>query len=201
MSSFLGPIHFWLYGKIALQEELTNNIAELAVKNGWITDDEKSNYVFGSLPPLESVIDEENIHAWLQGRIHNAEERYALLVTRVIKESPEYIEQLESVARELGRKNKVKAGATPEEAYKKFDDFFLNGMPCDRVNEQIISDDDSYGWKQREDIHETFWNSAGGNVANYYKLRTTVMEGMLEDSGLTISYSEPMTWKIVKCGE
>ena len=35
MSAFLGPIHYWLYNKIIVQEELTADIAGLAVSNGW----------------------------------------------------------------------------------------------------------------------------------------------------------------------
>ena len=38
MSAVLGPIHYWLYGKIGNQEELTAEIADLAEQNGWIED-------------------------------------------------------------------------------------------------------------------------------------------------------------------
>ena len=38
MSMFLGPIHYWLYNKIGHQEELTRRLADLAVKEGWISD-------------------------------------------------------------------------------------------------------------------------------------------------------------------
>lgn len=34
MSAFLGPIHFWLYNKIQLQEGLIREIAEMAEEKG-----------------------------------------------------------------------------------------------------------------------------------------------------------------------
>ena len=77
MSAFLGPIHFWLYNKIGNQEKLTKEIADLAVQNGWIEDEA---CFIKTLPPLETVIDEGNIHGWLQAQISDAETRYASLV-------------------------------------------------------------------------------------------------------------------------
>lgn len=73
MSAFLGPIHFWLYNKIGKQEELTKAIASMAAGNGWISD--RTAYI-RDLPALEDVIDESNIHGWLQDQIHDAETRY-----------------------------------------------------------------------------------------------------------------------------
>ena len=77
MSAFLGPIHFWLYHKIGNQELLTKEIAASAVSNGWILDTDSYTK---TLPPLETVIDEGNIHGWLQAQITDAETRYACLV-------------------------------------------------------------------------------------------------------------------------
>ena len=77
MSAFLGPIHFWLYNKIGNQELLTKEIAALAAENSWIPD---ADSYTKTLPPLETVIDEGNIHGWLQAQITDAETRYARLV-------------------------------------------------------------------------------------------------------------------------
>ena len=57
MSKFLGPIHYWLYGKTGHQETLTRCLAEAALKEGRLAD--LSSYV-RDLPPLETVIDEGN---------------------------------------------------------------------------------------------------------------------------------------------
>ena len=73
MSAFLGPIHFWLYNKIGKQEELTKAIAAYAEEKAWIENQKKYTK---DLPALEDVIDESNIHGWLQGQIHDTETRY-----------------------------------------------------------------------------------------------------------------------------
>ena len=38
MSAFLGPIHYWMYNKIQVQEKMTEDISNLAVNRGWITE-------------------------------------------------------------------------------------------------------------------------------------------------------------------
>lgn len=89
MSAFLGTIHFWLYNKIGKQEELTKAIASMAAGNGWISD--RTAYI-RDLPALEDVIDESNIHGWLQDQIHDAETRYADLIQTVLTTHPERLE-------------------------------------------------------------------------------------------------------------
>ena len=89
MSLFLGPIHYWLYGKIGNQEELTKRIAAYAQQKNLI--DSSTEYV-RELSPLEEVIDEGNIHGWLQARIANAEMRYADLVTLILANDERPIE-------------------------------------------------------------------------------------------------------------
>ena len=90
MSATLGPIHFWLYAKIGNQEQLTREIANAAVGSGWI--DTAEPYV-KTLPPLESVIDEGNIHGWLQDQITDAETRYAALVSLILSKHEKRLEQ------------------------------------------------------------------------------------------------------------
>ena len=85
MSAFLGPIHHWLYGKIQLQEAIIARIAGEAEKQGWGTGDKPAaDYVKEETRPLDELIDTTNIHGWLQGRIHDAEGRYAQLVSAVL---------------------------------------------------------------------------------------------------------------------
>lgn len=133
MSAFLGPIHFWLYNKIGKQEELTKAIASMAAGNGWISD--RTAYI-RDLPALEDVIDESNIHGWLQDQIHDAETRYADLIQTVLTTHPERLEEISKVAFRYGRRN----GRDAEKAtdvFRIFEDFFVNGMPCDRVNTEV----------------------------------------------------------------
>ena len=78
MSAFLGPIHFWLYNKIQFQENLIDELVAYVTAKGW--SDKADQYVSTDRRKLDEVIDEANIHGWLQSRIHDAEGRYAALV-------------------------------------------------------------------------------------------------------------------------
>lgn len=49
MSMFLGPIHYWLYGKIGHHEDFIRFLTEATFKNGKLTS--ISNYV-RDVPPL-----------------------------------------------------------------------------------------------------------------------------------------------------
>ena len=135
MSKFLGPIHYWLYGKIGHQEELTRCLAEAALKEGRLAD--FSSYV-RDLPRLETVIDEGNIHGWLQSRITDAEKRYAALVLTLTAQEPDPLDSLIREAYAFGTQHALPAGTTPAEAYKAFEDFFRqwyalrSGQPCHR---------------------------------------------------------------------
>ena len=65
MSAFLGPIHYWLYNKIQLQEELIRKMAEYGEKAGWPVFSEKhleKETVSKELRPLNELIDVMNIH-------------------------------------------------------------------------------------------------------------------------------------------
>lgn len=184
MSKFLGPIHYWLYGKIGHQETLTRCLAEAALKEGRLAD--LSSYV-RDLPPLETVIDEGNIHGWLQSRIADAEQRYAALVLALTAQEPDYLGSLIREAYTFGTQHALPEGTTPAEAYKAFEDFFVNGMPCDQVNLVTESADRALSWTQTRDLHAEAWSAQGGDVSIYYQLRKGVMDGMLSESGLQLS--------------
>ena len=181
MSRFLGPIHYWLYGKIGHQEELTQAFADAAAKNGWLAN--ASDYT-KTLPALESVIDEGNIHGWLQSRIADAEARYAALVLAVLREDEERrLPRLQQAAFAFGRANAPDPGISPEEAYKIFDSFFVNGMPCDRVNVVTFNDADALTWQETQDVHSGYWPE---RPELYALLRQSVMEGMLAAAAVGI---------------
>lgn len=191
MSAFLGPIHFWLYNKINNQEKLTKEVADLAVKNGWIsTADDYTK----TLPPLETVIDEGNIHGWLQSQISDAEIRYADLITKIITPDEKRLDTLCTVAERFGEQNSLQAGSV-EEAYKSFEDFFVNGMPCDRVNVTTETSEDHISWEMTEDIHAQYWN---GSSSPYYTIRRSVMEGMLKSTGYTLNTEDDFHYSIIK---
>ena len=204
MSSMLGPVHFWLYKKIVLQEDLTRKIAER------FPGHEKD--VCGRMLPLQEIIDEANIHGWLQNRICDAESRYAHLVTEILKEKGEAaLEEMEKIAYHFGQQNRIRANvsrgpfsametvdlATEEsweadggeigakDAYLALEDALLNGMPCDRINQVVEEDDTFVRWEQTMDLHRDFWTRVGGDSVVYDRIRGQVIRGMLDHTGLT----------------
>ncbi len=183
MSAFLGPIHFWLYNKIGKQEALTKIMADYAAKEGSIAD--ASTYT-KDLPALEDVIDEGNIHGWLQGQITDAESRYANLVTTILKVQPEKLEDLKALAFEFGKENTLKNSPDTTVVYREFENFFVNGMPCDHVNNVTETEHNIFAWEQTADLHRDCWIEKGGDPANYYILRKSVMDGMLDGSEFSI---------------
>ena len=176
MSMVLGPIHHWLYGKIGYQEELTTSLARHAREAGWIENTERFEK---TLPPLETVIDVGNIHGWLQEQIHDAETRYAALVCELLEKDRNRLEELCAVAGTYGAQHAVSPEATPEEAYRAFEDFFVNGMPCDRINNVTSKDADSLSWEMTRDIHAPYWMDSQEGSSPYYVLRKSAMDGML----------------------
>ena len=121
-----------------------------------------------------------NIHGWLQGRIHDAEGRYAQLAGALLHHNDNLLPQLEQLALEFGRTRALKADADASTIYRAFEDAFLNGMPCDRVNMVVDQDPDAFAWDQTDDLHGGFWEEADVNPSVYYTLRDAMMQGMLE---------------------
>ena len=132
MSENLGPIHYMMYEKIKFQDDITDYLLE----NDTSKVDKLNEPV--SREPLESLIDQDNIHGWLDSKIDVVENRlnYALNNSENTKEK----------MYEFGKEN-AKG--------KNFDDFnsvfsdlnmlLLDGMPCDRgLSAQIDDKGDLY---------------------------------------------------------
>ncbi len=196
MSMRLGPIHFWLYDKIHNQEKLTKEIAHIAKTNGWLADVQE--YI-NDLQPLETVIDESNIHGWLQSRIDDAEYRYANLIDQL----QDYQEKLKTIAYTYGKENSILKdkdvivlGVNAETIYKYFEDFFVNGMPCDRVNTIASQTEDTLEWNMNRDIHAQYWKNQ--DASTYYSLRNCVMDGMLDQTPYQVEMINATTYTITK---
>jgi len=186
MSAFLAPVHFWLYNKIGLQEELIDDIIDLASEEGWTADGKNpSEFSGGELPALESVIDTSNIHGWLQARIQDAEKRYAELVTSLLRENPERMTRICRAARTFGEHHGMEAGADPQNAFKALQNSLLDGMPCDRVNALDENSDRRIAWHREQNLHGAFWTEAGGFPSVYDRLRSEIIQGMLAHTDLT----------------
>lgn len=199
MSTFLAPIHYWLYHKIQLQEELISDIVRYADENGWNKCEiDLHQFEKKDLRPLDQLINLSNIHGWLQERIIDAESRYALLVSQILRKDPDRLDQLKEVARAFGEKHAVEKGLDAAEVYKRLDDVFLNGMPCDRVNVVTGQGENYCRWEQENDLHEEYWNRISFDPNVYYILRSEIMRGMLADAGFEMHSSDKSHYEIAR---
>ncbi len=170
MSAFLGPIHFWLYNKIEVQENILEAIFKVADKQS-LKDEVEEKFGAPVVGELEDNIDTGNIHGWLQGRIASVESRMAFTVTSLLNDNAISKDEL----KEVFVKNAVECASKVEnkdvnasELFKITFDFLLAGMPCDRVNEVISSDENSVEWQTTMDIHKQYWDNVNGDVNNYH---------------------------------
>ncbi len=186
MSAFLGPIHHWLYHKIQLQEGLTQALLE-AFPDEKASLSTKIDESCGQAEtrPLETVIDEGNIHGWLQNQVSIVEARLAATVTELLVSDSSRQEKLAKTAFAFGKDHSIKAAKTPQMAFQALNDILLDGMPCDHVNQMIDQHENEIIWKRSTDIHSSYWLQANGNPELFDILRNAWINGMLDGSGMT----------------
>ncbi len=176
MSKFLGPIHYWLYTKIQVQEVILEGVLKLAENKGYNSTllKEQGEEKFGEAvtSELSEVIDETNIHGWLQGRISSVESRLALTITTLLKENVATLEEISNVFENNAVETAKKVESKPTNVNEVFSLIYnnlLSGMPCDRVNEVVEADQDSITWVKSIDIHGKYWEAVGGDVENFHE--------------------------------
>jgi hypothetical protein len=183
MSAYLGPIHHWLFKKIQIFEliekdiisslksefpNIQNNITQITDIYGEPTPD----------LPLDQIIDEGNIHGWLQGQITKAELRQAALITfaydkhgdrarQIVQESYRYS------GNHFGSEAKQRlSDVNAINLYKIINDYILEGMPCDNIAAVTSSTPQKVEWKQEGCLHKNYWDEVEGSIDEFYKLRT-----------------------------
>ncbi|WP_042273849.1 hypothetical protein [Faecalimicrobium dakarense] len=201
MSLYLGKIHYWLFNKILWFEGLEDEIIKVAKTEGLDIDklSKEINARFGEkLPnkPLEEIIEHGNIHGWLQEKIHSAEGRMATWISEMLKNNKNSITKIEKVYIDQG----IKAGkeainqnidlSDASKIYNKINDYILDGMPCDRVDEVIISTEDRVEWKKRLCVHKDIWNNAGVDVSLFYELRNLWIKSFVNTINNDFVYKE-----------
>lgn len=200
MSAFLGPIHFWLYNKIKLQQSIVNELYSIGMRHNLSLKQEcDAHYGAFEDKPLEEIIDETNIHGWLQERVSQVEYKYAYCVTNLLSLLPDSFPQIESVLYQSGKEK----GQTLKEAgigisgiYKEITDQLLDGMPCDHAMNLISQEDNEVIWKRNICVHEDYWNAVGGDIHNYYVLRDAWLKGLADGCDLIFEKKDEITYCI-----
>lgn len=182
MSAFLGPIHFWLYNKIEIQNEIVEETLDYATNslNNNMRDDLYNKFGDGDLKPLDQVIDVTNIHGWLQERVNQVEKKLAYTVTELTKNNPENFQIIKDIFKSKGAEvSTFEKDSSLDEIYKAINDTLLDGMPCDRANSVVSQEDNEIIWKRNVCVHQQYWDDVQGDINDFYTLRDEFIEGLL----------------------
>ena len=182
MSAFLGPIHFWLYNKIKIQNEIVEETLDYATNslNNNMRDDLYNKFGDGDLKPLDQVIDVTNIHGWLQERVNQVEKKLAYTVTELTKNNPENFQIIKDIFKSKGAEvSTLEKDSSLDEIYKAINDTLLDGMPCDRANSVVSQEDNEIIWKRNVCVHQQYWDDVQGDINDFYTLRDEFIEGLL----------------------
>lgn len=200
MSKFLGPIHFWLYNKIKIQNNIVEDVLNLSERIGLsLRGRLYEKYGDGDLKPLDEVIDEGNIHGWLQDQISKVEYKLAIAVTEVLNRNPAKIDELKLIFKNNGEKfSTLNSNSTVKEAFKAINDTLLDGMPCDHVNGVVNQNEQEAVWKRYECVHSKYWDAEKGDVHIYYELRDDFIQGLLSATDIDYSKLGDTTYKITR---
>jgi hypothetical protein len=204
MSTFLGPIHYWLYNKIRLQQEIVDELYSFGEKSGIALEDE-CNRLYGTFEnkPLEEMIDHGNIHAWLQDRVSQVEYKYAYAVTALLKNNPESYISIKNIVANNGTRLAIFLKELPFDAsgiYKAINDYLLDGMPCDHVNKVIKQGDREVVWTKTTCVHSKYWEEVGGDINIYYELRDYWIEALVKELGFLFEKPDKDTYRVLAYG-
>lgn len=189
MSAFLGPIHYLMYTRILIQENLTAQMLQYGETQGWIEGMSKElikRYGEPDTAPLEEIIDQSNIHGWLSGRIEKAENRFKDVVLGILSVNEDYMEELKKFTFEYGKMQDKETAKTIEEQYKFLDRVLLDGMPCDGGRTLLPAESSGeIVWEYvlaEHPLCEKF-----GRFGNPFgELRNAMIKGMLQGSGFVL---------------
>ncbi|MBN2793895.1 MAG: hypothetical protein JXR88_00715 [Clostridia bacterium] len=192
MSAFLGKIHYLLYDKILLQEKLLNQLITLSHENNidlrrdiLEAEDHFGTAIEGN---LEEIIDHNNIHGYLQERIHSVESRQGFITLKAIEKGLD-LNLLIQLYHQSGLTYGQKVYHPDHSPYQLFMGIYshlLDGMPCDRVNAVTENTETHIQWETTTCLHKGYWHP---EVEIYYTLTDAFIEGFVFGASSKHMYS------------
>lgn len=201
MSAFLAPIHTWLFNKILLAEDLERDLQTLYIDKYGDSAKEliQKSLSYGepidNAKKIEDIIDVSNIHGWLQEKISKVETRTAYLITEMVNNYAKEAEVIaeacfEEQGKTVGEKARInEMSGNAEEIFNALNNYLLEGMPCDRVNRLIKSENNLIEWETTTCIHKKYWDVVKGDVNIFYKLRHTWTKAFIENCNGEYTYN------------
>ena len=186
MKETLKPIHFVQYNRIRLQENLEKFLVEKFNLNDAFAEAQR---LFGEISTdvsLEEQIDLDNIHGWLESHLVANEKRNALLLKEILTTND--VESLKSAYSEYGNllglsQKDVDTLSGKDEVYGYASSILLDGMPCDRVNTLVDSDENKVEWHGQSDVHGKYLVEQGLEAKLFYSLRESFLDSVLKTKG------------------
>ncbi|CAH2214514.1 hypothetical protein [Tepidibacter aestuarii] len=200
MSRFLGPIHQWLFNKIRSSEELELKIIEnIQTKLDVNIDDIVSTSRTKIAEPienkeLEELVDTDNIHGWLQEKITLVETRQAYIIKNIVDR---FEDKGLNVIKETYKEQAIKSAedaklnsdvSNPAAIYKSLNNYILDGMPCDNVNNITVNAEDRLEWKVARCLHKGYWEKVGASTELLYELRKIWIENFVKNANENYRY-------------
>lgn len=178
MSAFLAPIHFWMYDKILIAQELTFKLEEKFLNK---EEREEVESLFPGLysKDLEEIIDQSNIHGWLHTAVSNVEIRFAYIVKTLLDRGIS-LEEIKKVAFEYGKSFPEQEVSSLKDAYELLMDILLDGLPCDVSISVTREEENELEFVLYNDIHKQYFNEFNLEVSLYHEIREAFVNGIFE---------------------
>lgn len=178
MSAFLAPIHFWMYDKILIAQELTFKLEEKFLNK---EEREEVESLFPGLysKDLEEVIDQSNIHGWLHTAVSNVEIRFAYIVKTLLDRGIS-LEEIKKVAFEYGKSFPEQEVSSLKDAYELLMDILLDGLPCDVSISVTREEENELEFVLYNDIHKQYFNEFDLEVSLYHEIREAFVNVIFE---------------------
>ncbi len=144
MTETLGPIHYMMYEKIKYQDVLTRHLLEDRPE---LLAELDRRLPPVSLAPLDTLIDQENIHGWLSARIDVVEGRLAFALAKTA--------DFETKLRQAGAQARSGSAETVDGLYDQLKLHLLDGMPCDAAL-TAVREDSGVRLVQAVELHDQY---------------------------------------------
>jgi hypothetical protein len=195
----LERMHYWLYDKIVMAEEIEEDIVGWAKDRALPADEwqrdlwEKYGKPTGG-KPLKEIINASNSFGWLEDKINSVEYRQAALITAILSENPQYIEDLAKIFAKRGEKAAEEYSGVipkdPEEVYILLNDYLLDGMPNQRANQVLDGNENLIIWRTTNCLHTKYWEEVNGDIKNFYVLREAWVKAFVEKLSTNFEYEK-----------
>jgi len=204
MSLVLGPIHYWMFGKIKTTEARESAIVSAFETKYGVEAEMMLEKIFQKHPkssttrPLDELLGNKSIHQGIQSLIIDVETREAAIIAAFCNKYSDAVK----VAAEAAHKHGVSCGKeavkskglstadcnSVSKAFEVIGDFLCDGMPCDRGAQVVSESDKCVSWDHENCIHEQYWKNSGADFLAMCNIINEWIAGFGEGINQKISY-------------